>query len=246
MSHPKAGDEAKNLAKTLTKNLEGAVGDPHEIRKEIVKACQRLHSKDMLAAADGNISYKVSDQNILITPTGINKAFLTAKDIAVITQDNQILEGNPSGERLMHLEVYKHCPKARCVVHAHPPTAIAWSVAFPQLAELPSDYLSEVILAVGRIPIVPYARPGTQQMGDHLRPFLPECRTMILSRHGAISWGEDLAEAYNGMERLEHSAKILMNAVLLGGNIPIGMTPLPAQEVEALRAMRQQLGERTL
>ncbi len=212
-----------------------------KVAHEILEICQRLHSRNMLAAADGNISYRVSDQQILITPTGLNKAFMKPSDVAVITLDNQILSGKPSSERLMHLEVYRQCPQAKSVVHAHPPAAVAWSVAYPDLKELPSECLSEVILAVGRIPIVQYARPSTQEMGDHLRPFLPDCRVMVLARHGALSWGESLHEAYNGMERLEHSAQILMYACTLGG-----LTSLPAQELDALRSMRAKLGAKTL
>lgn len=213
----------------------------HRLNQEIAEACSRLHAKNMLAAADGNISFKISDSRILITPTGINKAFMKPSDMAVITLDNKILSGHPSSERLMHLEVYHQCPKARCVVHAHPPTAIAWTVAFPELQELPNECLSEVILAVGRIPIVPYARPSTQQMGDVLRPYLPASRVMVLSRHGALSWGESLNEAYNGMERLEHSAFILQQAHLMGR-----LTPLAPEEVDVLRNMRHRMGERTL
>ncbi len=213
----------------------------HGIGQKLVEICQRLHSKNMLAAADGNVSYRVSDEQIYITPTGINKAFMKLSDIATINIENRILSGRPSSERLMHLEVYRQCPQARCVVHAHPPHAIAWSVAHPELKELPSDCLSEVILAVGKIPIVPYARPSTQEMGDNMTPFLPQFRVMILARHGALSWGEDPNEAYNGMERLEHSAQILQIAHTLGG-----LTALPQNELEALRAMRLKLGEKNL
>lgn len=213
----------------------------HNIAQKIVDICQRLHGKNMLAAADGNVSYRVSDEQIYITPTGINKAFMKISDIATIDIRNRVLSGKPSGERLMHLEVYKQCPKAKCVVHAHPPHAIAWSVARPELRELPSDCLSEVILAVGKIPIVNYARPGTEDMGENLRPFLPQYRTMILSRHGAISWGETLNEAYNGMERLEHSAQILQIAHTLGT-----LTTLPEREIAALKEMRTKIGDRTL
>ena len=213
----------------------------HGIGQKLVEICQRLHSKNMLAAADGNVSYRVSDEQIYITPTGINKAFMKLSDIATINIENRILSGRPSSERLMHLEVYRQCPQARCVVHAHPPHAIAWSVAHPELKELPSDCLSEVILAVGKIPIGPYARPSTQEMGDNMTPFLPQFRVMILARHGALSWGEDPNEAYNGMERLEHSAQILQIAHTLGG-----LTALPQNELEALRAMRLKLGEKNL
>lgn len=209
--------------------------------EKIVSICRRLNEKNYLASADGNVSYRISDREILITPAGVNKADMSVDDIAVITLDNEIISGRPSSERMMHLEVYRQCSKARAVVHAHPPTSIAWSIACPELKELPADCMSELILAVGKIPIAPYARPGTQQMGDVLAPYLPQCRVMILARHGALSWGEDLNEAYNGMERLEHAAVILKTAHELGG-----LTSLPSEELTILREMRSKLGERTL
>ncbi len=211
-----------------------------DIQKEIAEIGKRLHGRNLLAAADGNISFRVNDEYILITPTGVNKGYLDPKNVAVITLDNKVLSGNPSGERLMHLEVYRQCPLAKAIVHAHPPTAIAWSVAHPELLSLPSASLSEVILAVGDIPIAPYARPSTAQMGEVLRPFLPHSRVMILARHGGISWGEDLSEAYNGMERLEHSAQILKAAWELGG-----LTELPPAEIAFLKNLRQKIGPKT-
>lgn len=211
------------------------------VAQEIVEICQALSQRNFLAAADGNVSVRLSDQEILITPAGLNKARIQHSQMAVITLENEVLAGTPSSERLMHLEVYRACPQARAVVHAHPPTAIAWTIARPELAELPAECMSELILALGRLPVVPYARPGTKEMGANLLPFLPGCRAMILARHGALSWGEDLMEAYNGIERIEHSALILKTARELGA-----LTTLPDHEVEALRTLRKNLGERTL
>lgn len=208
--------------------------------REIVTLCRRLNEKNLLSAADGNISARVSENEILITPSGLNKAFIGPGDLALIRPDGTILEGNPSGERLMHLEIYARCPEARAVVHAHPPTAIALSLARPRWTELPAGSLSELILACGRIPVVGYARPGTAAMGEVLRPFLPECRVMVLARHGGLSWGESLMEAYNGMERLEHTARILSEAERLGG-----AHPMPAGEVEALKELRKEMGNTT-
>lgn len=210
-------------------------------RETICEIGRRLHARGWLAAADGNISLRLASNNILITPSGVHKGYLTPDDLCRITIDNRILEGTPSGERLMHLAVYQNAPKAVAVVHAHPPMATAWTIAKPEMKELPSGALSEVILAAGRIPFVPYAQPGTQDMGDHLKPFLPDCRLMILSRHGAIAWGESLHEAYNGIERLEHAATTLAYAQQLGG-----VTSLPEDEVARLREMRRQSDGRTL
>src|SRR5437870_4330111 len=121
--------------------------NPEALKKQIIAVAQALHNKNMLAAADGNISYRISDDEILITPAGKPKALVTPDDIAVINLKDEILAGTPSSERLMHLAVYKNCPKARCVIHAHPATAIAWSIARPDLTELPAGCLSELILA---------------------------------------------------------------------------------------------------
>ncbi len=212
------------------------------LRAQILQICQRLYARNMLASADGNVSARLDQDRVLITPSGVAKAFAHPDAIAMLdVNTGKILSGAPSAERLMHLEVYRSSPLAQAVVHAHPPHAIAWSLAKSELGELPTDHLSEVILGAGRIPFVPYARPGTKAMGTVLQPFLPECRAMILSHHGALTWGESLSEAVNGMERIEHSAQILWLAESLGG-----AKPLPPDEVAALRAMRAKMGPKLL
>ena len=208
--------------------------------EQLIEICKRLYNRNMLAAADGNISLKVAD-GILITPSGRPKAFIEEHEVALITIDNEIIYGSPSSERLMHLEVYKQCPEALSVVHAHPPTAIAWSVAFPEYKELPNNCLSEIVLAAGSIPIADYARPGTQNMGSVLSPHLPAYKLMVLSRHGALSWGVSLEEAYMGMERIEHSAEILYRAKTLND-----LSFLKDEEMKALLELRKKIGKKTL
>jgi len=212
-----------------------------EMKRRIVEVCKRLWDRNMLASADGNVSFRVSDDEILITPSGLAKAFMNPEEMAVIKLNGEVVKGNPSGERAMHLQVYRQCPEAKAVVHAHPPHAIAWSVSKPDLNELPSSSLSEVILACGSIPFVPYATPTTNSMATNLEPFLPAHRLLILSRHGGLSWGESLDEAVGGMERLEHSSEILWLAQSMGE-----LTSLPDAEIGRLKEMRSQIGPRTL
>lgn len=207
----------------------------------LLEICQQLHQRQLLAAADGNLSYRLSTQEIVMTPSGVNKARLKKQDLTRLLLDGTIVEGRPSSERLMHLAIYNAVPQAQAIVQAHPPTAIAWTLARPDLKELPTDALPEVILAAGRIPVVPYARPGTADMGQKLLPFLPDCRLLILARHGAVCWGESLEEAANGIERLEQVAGILKLADELGGTVP-----LPYYEIRALRELRKQIGPRII
>ncbi|MCK6597644.1 MAG: class II aldolase/adducin family protein [Bdellovibrionaceae bacterium] len=219
------------------------------ISQRMIDLAKSLHERNLIAAADGNISCRLSDDEILITPSGLAKSRIEIQDIAVITLDNRIIKGKPSSERLMHLEVYKKCPQAKAIVHAHPPTAIAWSLAFPEMKELPYRSLPEAILAAGKIPVIPYARPGTLEMGTNLLNFLPQNRLMILARHGALCWGEDLEEAYRGIERVEHVSQILKSAreLLLtassqNSKTSLELPALPEPELEELFKLREKIG----
>lgn len=211
------------------------------IAADIVRIAHHLYERRMLYAGDGNISALLPDGTVLITPSGRHKGFITVDDLCRMNQEGETLQGKPSSESSMHLDVYKHCPTARAVIHAHPPHAIAWSIARPDSRELPADCMSEVILAIGGIPVAPFAMPGTKEMGERLRPLLPESRAIILARHGAISWGETLWDAFMGMERLESAAEIICKAESMGG-----VTSLPAATVRQLRELRTKIGPRSL
>jgi L-fuculose-phosphate aldolase len=209
--------------------------------QDLLDACRRLHAGGLLAASDGNLSVRLPNGLIAMTPSGVPKSKVQQDDLAYLQVDGTIVCGRPSSERAMHLAIYRSVPEAKAIVHAHPPTAIAWSLARPELKELPSDGLPEVILAAGRIPIVPMAMPGTEAMGTSLLPFLPEHRLMILARHGGLCWGEHMNEAAGGLERLEQVATILWKAEALGG-----AKPLSTDELLELKSLRSRLGPRII
>lgn len=204
----------------------------------IVQCAQLLHDKGYLAAGDGNISMR-QEAGFLITPSGKPKFLVEENELVTLNAEGSSLKGSPSSETSMHLAVYAKSPKAQAVVHAHPPHAIAYSIAHPDEELLPATCLSEVILAVGDIPIVPFARPGTEQMGRHLAPFLPKHRALILQRHGVLSWGETLLEAYMGVERIEHAAQVLCLVKSMGT-----LSHLPQEEIDYLRQKRQSMPDR--
>jgi L-fuculose-phosphate aldolase len=137
--------------------------------------------------------------------------------------------GRPTSELRMHLLVYELRPEAGAVVHAHPPYATACTLAGISLLE---PILPEVVITLKGIPTAAYATPGTEEVPKAIRDFIQEFDAILLSRHGAITVGQDVMDAYNKMEKLEHTARVVLAARLQG---PV--SPLSASEVEKLRRL---------
>ena len=130
--------------------------------------------------------------------------------------DGNVLEGThkPSSEIKMHLRVFKENPKVQGVVHAHPLTATAFACAGISLEE---PVLMEGVLSLGCVPLVHFALPGTEEVPEAVAPYCREYNAVLLANHGALTWGDNLMQAYYRMETTEYYAKILMiNNFILG------------------------------
>ena len=134
----------------------------------------------------------------------------------------------PSSELEMHLAIYKSQKKAQAIIHAHPPSAIALSLSRPHWSFLPPA-LPEMIVLMGQVPIVPYTRPGTKELGENLKSFVKKHQVLILSNHGAVVWAESLSKTFYLMEQLEQCCKVFILAESLGG-----VKQLPKEEIEKL------------
>lgn len=185
------------------------------MKSQIPSLCRRLYDKGLIAGSDGNISEKVGGQ-ILITAGGGDKSNIEEKDLCVMDLEGRVVKGRPSSEKYMHLAVYRYQNKACAVVHAHPPSAIALSLARPQWLALPPA-LPEIVMGLGEVPFVPYVRPGTKKLAESLKPFVQKSKALILSHHGALVWGKSLEEVRLIMEQLELSCQILCAAEAMGG-----------------------------
>ncbi len=203
-----------------------------QLRQEIVRVCRMLHQKNYLAATDGNVSVRLGDQ-VLLTPSGVNKGMLEEDQVISVDLEGRLLAGTgrPTSELRMHLLVYELRPDVGAVVHAHLPYATACTLAGISLLE---PILPEVVITLKGIPTAAYATPGTEEVPKAIRDFIQEFDAILLSRHGAMTMGRDVMDAYNKMEKLEHTARVILAARLQG---PV--SPLSASEVEKLRRLRE-------
>ena len=206
------------------------------LREQIVEVGRRLYARGYTASNDGNISVRLDDRRLLMTPKSVCKGFMSPDMMCITDLEGKKLAGDrdPSSEMQMHLEVYRQRPDANAVVHAHPPTATGFAVA-----GIPLDraVLAEVVTTLGSVPIAEYATPSTKELPEAVRKYVKAHDGMLLANHGALTLGRDLFGAYYKMETIEHFAKISLVARLLGGE-----RLLSRQEVDRLQGLRGMYG----
>lgn len=207
-----------------------------QLRADIVEVGRRLYARGYTASNDGNISVRLDEGRLLMTPSGVCKGFMTPDMMCVTDLDGRKLAGerNPSSEMQMHLEVYRRRPDVAAVVHAHPPLGTGFAVA-----GIPLDraVLAEVVTTLGSVPIAEYATPSTKELPEAIRPYVQAHDGMLLANHGALTLGKDLFSAYFKMETIEHFARISLVARLLGGE-----RVLSREEVQRLQDLRGHYG----
>ncbi len=207
-----------------------------ELRRKLVEICHRMYRQGMIAAGDGNVSVKLDDERVLVTPTGFHKGYIGEDDLIITDLHGKKLKGahKPSSEFLMHELAYAERPDIAAVVHAHPPITVGLALAGVTLAQC---VLSETCLVLGAVLTAPYTTPTTREVPDTLRPYLRQANAVVMDRHGALTVGRDLDEAYNRMEAMEHASKITHAARVIG---PV--SPLPRHEVDKLQDLARKFG----
>ena len=210
-----------------------------EHRRDIVEVCKRLYQKGFVASNDGNVSVRLSDKEVLATPTGMSKGEITSNQLIKVNIDGEVIEGflKPSSELKLHLHIYKSRPDVKSVVHAHPPISTGFAVAGIALDQMA---IPEVIATLGTVPLAPYATPSTEELAHTVDGYIEKCNAILLSNHGVVTVGTDVFSAYYTMERVEHSAYIIWVARSLGGE-----KPLSQENINKLLEIRKR-SEKTL
>jgi L-fuculose-phosphate aldolase len=204
----------------------------YQLRQELAQFARMLHGQGFVAATDGNLSVRMDAARIMVTPSGFSKAMLQPDDMVIVDRQGNKLSGihHPSSEIAVHLTVYRMRPDVSAVVHAHPCTATGFASAGIALDQ---PLCSEIAITLGSVPLAPYATPGSQELSDSLKPFIPCHDAILMANHGVVTYGSDLRQAYLRMEAVEHYAKVVLTARQLGC-----AKSLDSQELEKLSLVR--------
>src|SRR5450432_167963 len=223
-------------------NLPATPADESSLRGLICHIGRLMHQGKYIDGASGTISARLDAQRILATPAGLAKGFLQPDQLILLDIDgNKIGSGNdtsrnlqPTSELLMHLECYRQRPDVQGVVHAHPPTAVALTIAGVSLR---ACIIPDAVVVLGLVPTAAYSTPFSPENREVVRTLIVQHDAILLAYHGSLTVGTDVWQAYLKLETLEHTAVILHRAAQLG---PIA--PLLPEQVAKLLEMRRQLG----
>lgn len=222
----------RKLSLHIIKGKEDIILEKYEsIRNEICDICHLLYERGYVVSNDGNVSVRVDENKVLITPSGVGKGRMKPDMLVLCDLDGNILDGErfPSSESKMHFMIYKERPDVNSVVHAHPPISTAFSICRKPLKE---RYLAEMVIGLGDIPVAEFAMLSTEEVPNSVRPFVHDHEAVLLANHGALTWGPTLINAFDRMEVVERTAQIFLYVSQIGGGVEISK-----EAAEKLRSM---------
>ncbi|WHE06931.1 class II aldolase/adducin family protein [Thermoanaerobacterium thermosaccharolyticum] len=210
----------------------------YEVKKQICEIGKRIYMNGFVAANDGNITVRIGENEIITTPTGVSKGFMTPDMLLNINLNGEVLKSSgdykPSTEIKMHLRVYRERPDVKSVIHAHPPFGTGFAIVGIPLTK---PIMPEAVISLGCVPIAEYGTPSTEELPDAVSKYLQNYDALLLENHGALTYGPDLISAYYKMESLEFYAKLTFISTLLGGP-----KELSDSQVEKLYEIRRKFG----
>lgn len=199
-------------------------------RQEIVSVARSLFDRGLASGSSGNISVKLDDGTVLLTPTNASLGRLDADRISHLAEDGALLSGDPpSKEAFLHLAIYSARSGACGIVHLH----ATYSAAVSCMAGLDAQsclppLTAYFVMKIGSLPLIPYHRPGDDRLAATIAQLAPDHDALLLANHGPIVAGVTLKSAVDAIEELEETAKLFL---LLRGSTT---RPLDDVEIEQL------------
>lgn len=192
-----------------------------EAKELICSIGHKMYQRQFVSANDGNITVRVGEKEVWVTPTGVSKGDLTPEMLIKTDLDGNILEGTwkATSELPMHLRIYRENDEVMSTAHAHP----CYLNVFANMGlELDLSLTPATAAISGRIPVAPYRNPGSKELADSVAPYVKDFNVVLLANHGPIAWGKTPTEAWYTLEDAEAYAKMaLIHKFVTGTYRPI-------------------------
>ena len=186
--------------------------------REFLDVCRLLGERVYVTSHGGNLSYRLEEDLLLITPTRVYKGNLKASDLVFIDLSGNVVEGSmkPSGETPMYLNFFRERPDINSVIHCHPPVTNAFAITKGR-NWLMRPIFPETAVEVGPVPVVPYGEPLTQRLADNFKPYLQKYNAFMMESHGLVIMSPgNIVRAFELTDILETTAVSILQALAIG------------------------------
>jgi L-fuculose-phosphate aldolase len=189
-------------------------------RKQVACFMRRLYNHGLTTTSGGNISYRISDDVILITPSATDKGNMKWKEVGIMTilGENLTPDLKPSIESEMHLSIYKKKKEVRAIVHAHPVFASSFTA---MKMKIYTNLTAEACAILGNPLTVPYALMGTSDLANIVSENILNSDILLLENHGILTTGSNLLQAFDKIEVLENAAKMTLIVEMTNKKSPL-------------------------
>jgi L-fuculose-phosphate aldolase len=200
-------------------------------RKDVARFMRRLYKQGLTSTSGGNISLRLPDNIIAITPSATDKGRMKWKEVGLINimGENLTPDLKPSIESGMHLAIYKRKPDVKAIVHAHPVCASAFTA---MKCSIETNLTAEACAILGTPVVVPYALMGTAELANIAADHIEKSDILLLENHGVLAAGANLLQAFDKTEVLENAARMTLIVNLNKKKSPL--TKARAFEIERI------------
>lgn len=189
----------------------------YNLKKQVYETAMEIYTSKLVTGTWGNVSARSENSQLIITPSGMDYNTLNPEDMLVVNMAGQVVEGEfkPSIETPMHIEIYKHRPDIKAIVHVHSPYATAFAVAHKPIPVI----LEETAQVIGHpIQVADYAICGSNELAREVTKCINDNeKAVLLANHGLVAFGKDTEEALKICFIAEKTAMIALHAAQLGG-----------------------------
>jgi L-fuculose-phosphate aldolase len=200
-------------------------------RKEVARFMRRLYDCGLTTTSGGNISLRISDEIIAITPSATDKGRMKWKEVGIMTLlgENETPDLKPSIENEMHLSIYRKKKEVAAIIHAHPVFASSFTA---MKCKINTNLTAEATAILGTPSFVPYALMGTKELAENVSENILKSDILLLENHGILTTGINLLQAFDKIEVLESAAKMTLITEFTNKKTPLSKSRI--LEIERL------------
>ena len=191
-----------------------------EVKQQVLDVAQEMLTSGLVQGTAGNVSGRLPDGNVVLTPSSLDYLAMTLDDLVVCTLDGEVVEGhrNPTTEKALHLAALRRYPEINATMHCHAKHATMFALTRQSIPAVIEEF---VVYVGGDVEVADYKTTGTDELADEVAKRVGERAAVLMANHGLFAVGKDPKDVLHVAHLVERTAEIIWGARQIGEVVPI-------------------------